>query len=284
MSFIKNILIGAIIGLANIIPGVSGGTMAVVLNVYDRLIGAISNIKKSFRKNGMFLAALVIGAALAILLFSRVIAYFLDNFYMITNFFFIGIIVGSIPMVYKRATEERFKPMHMLACAATLAIMLFTVYFIPVSGETGAIITTISLASFVKLFFVSIISAICMIIPGISGSFVMLLFGTYETVTTAISDFNIIILIPVGAGSLFGILLGSKVIEFVLKKFPQATYFAILGFMLGSMPAIVDKIQAENAFVGGWQVVIAILVLILGMAVSYLFSDEKFKAFLVGER
>lgn len=284
MSFIKNILIGAIIGLANIIPGVSGGTMAVVLNVYDRLIGAISNIKKSFRKNGMFLAALVIGAALAILLFSRVIAYFLDNFYMITNFFFIGIIVGSIPMVYKRATEERFKPMHMLACAATLAIMLFTVYFIPVSGETGAIITTISLASFVKLFFVSIISAICMIIPGISGSFVMLLFGTYETVTTAISDFNIIILIPVGAGALFGILLGSKVIEFVLKKFPQATYFAILGFMLGSMPAIVDKIQAENAFVGGWQVVIAILVLILGMAVSYLFSDEKFKAFLVGER
>lgn len=284
MSFIKNILIGAIIGLANIIPGVSGGTMAVVLNVYDRLIGAISNIKKSFRKNGMFLAALVIGAALAILLFSRVIAYFLDNFYMITNFFFIGIIVGSIPMVYKRATEERFKPMHMLACAATLAIMLFTVYFIPVSGETGAIITTISLASFVKLFFVSIISAICMIIPGISGSFVMLLFGTYETVTTAISDFNILILIPVGAGALFGILLGSKVIEFVLKKFPQATYFAILGFMLGSMPAIVDKIQAENAFVGGWQVVIAILVLIIGMAVSYLFSDEKFKAFLVGER
>lgn len=283
MSFIKNILIGAIIGLANIIPGVSGGTMAVVLNVYDRLIGAISNIKKSFRKNGMFLAALVIGAALAILLFSRVIAYFLDNFYMITNFFFIGIIVGSIPMVYKRATEERFKPMHMLACAATLAIMLFTVYFIPVSGETGAIITTISLASFVKLFFVSIISAICMIIPGISGSFVMLLFGTYETVTTAISDFNIIILIPVGAGALFGILMGSKVIEFVLKKFPQATYFAILGFMLGSMPAIVDKIQAENAFVGGWQVVIAILVLIIGMAVSYLFSDEKFKAFLVGE-
>lgn len=284
MSFIKNILIGAIIGLANIIPGVSGGTMAVVLNVYDRLIGAISNIKKSFRKNGMFLAALVIGAALAILLFSRVIAYFLDNFYMITNFFFIGIIVGSIPMVYKRATEERFKPMHMLACAATLAIMLFTVYFIPVSGETGAIITTISLASFVKLFFVSIISAICMIIPGISGSFVMLLFGTYETVTTAISDFNILILIPVGAGALFGILLGSKVIEFVLKKFPQATYFAILGFMLGSMPAIVDKIQAENAFVGGWQIVIAILVLIIGMAVSYLFSDEKFKAFLVGER
>lgn len=275
MAFFKNMLFGLVIGLANIIPGVSGGTMAVVLNVYDRLISSISHFKKDIKKNINFLSAMVLGAAAAILLFSKGITFLLDNHYMITNFFFIGIIIGSIPMIFKRATEDKFKPMHIIPCVITLVIMLVTVYFVPNSQQV--VMRTLSVGITIKLFFISMIAAVCMIIPGISGSFVMLLFGVYETITTAISEMNIIVLIPIGIGALLGILFASKLIGKLLSRYPQATYFAILGFMLGSIPAIVDKITSEKAFLGGGSLVIAIIVFAVGFAVSYLFSSDKFK-------
>lgn len=282
MKFLKYIIYGMIIGLANIIPGVSGGTMAVVLNIFDRLIYSISNLKKSLKENGTFLLSILIGCGVSILLFSKGITYLLDHHYMITNFFFIGVIVGSIPMISKRATADSFKPLHIVPCLITLALMLFTVYFSP-NTSNDVVITTLTMPLFIKLFLVSALSAICMIIPGISGSFVMLLLGMYETVTTAISDLNIIILIPIGFGVLFGIILGSKLIEIVLKRYPQATYFAILGFVFGSIPAIIQKIQSEKAFLLGWPLVIGIIVFIIGLVISYLFSDEKFKSYIISK-
>lgn len=283
MDFLKNVLYGMIIGLANIIPGVSGGTMAVVLNVFDRLISSISNIRKSFKKNAIFLLGIGIGAGLAILLFSKGISFLLDNHYMVTNFFFVGVILGSIPLVYKKATFDVFKPQHIIWGVITLILMLITVYVVP-SADSQNIVTVLTLFQFVKLFIITAISAICMIIPGISGSFVMLLFGTYETVTVAISDLNLLILLPVALGAATGILVGSKIIDGLLKRYPQATYFSILGFMIGSIPAIVDKIAGENAFIGGMPLVIGVVVLIVGAAISYAFSNENLKEKIIAKR
>lgn len=283
MDFLKNVLYGMIIGLANIIPGVSGGTMAVVLNVFDRLISSISNIRKSFKKNAIFLLGIGIGAGLAILLFSKGISFLLDNHYMVTNFFFVGVILGSIPLVYKKATFDIFKPQHIIWGVITLILMLITVYVVP-SADSQNIVTVLTLFQFVKLFIITAISAICMIIPGISGSFVMLLFGTYETVTVAISDLNLLILLPVALGAATGILVGSKIIDGLLKRYPQATYFSILGFMIGSIPAIVDKIAGENAFIGGMPLVIGVVVLIVGAAISYAFSNENLKEKIIAKR
>lgn len=274
--FIKNMLAGLVIGIANIIPGVSGGTMAVVLNVYDQLIASISDIRKNFKANFMFLFAILSGAGLGIVLFSRGITFLLDNYYMITNFFFIGIIFGSMPMVLRRATADKFKPLHIIPCIITLIAMLVTVFFIPESQEV--IMKTLTFPTGIKLFFISALAAICMIIPGISGSFVMLLFGVYETITTAISDMNILILLPIGFGALLGILSASKLIDHLQTRYPQATYFAIFGFMLGSIPAILNKINGENAYTGGWELVTAIIVLAFGFAISYLFSRKDIAA------
>lgn len=269
-------LAGLVIGIANIIPGVSGGTMAVVLNVYDQLIASISDIRKNFKANFMFLFAILSGAGLGIVLFSRGITFLLDNYYMITNFFFIGIIFGSMPMVLRRATADKFKPLHIIPCIITLIAMLVTVFFIPESQEV--IMKTLTFPTGIKLFFISALAAICMIIPGISGSFVMLLFGVYETITTAISDMNILILLPIGFGALLGILSASKLIDHLQTRYPQATYFAIFGFMLGSIPAILNKINGENAYTGGWELVTAIIVLAFGFAISYLFSRKDIVA------
>lgn len=275
ITFLKNTLIGAIVGIANIIPGVSGGTMMVVLGVFDKLIGAVSNIRKEFKKSVLTLLPFLLGAGGAILLLSSAITYLLDYHYMATNLFFVGVIVGSIPMVWKKSTAGGFRWQYVFIGLITLGIMLFTVYFAP--DSSGDIIRELSVFSTIKLVVCSAIAAFSMIVPGISGSFMMLLFGTYTTVTTAISEMNILVLIPIAIGILIGLLFGSKLISLLLEKFPQATYFAILGFMIGSIPAIIENTLQRDALVGGISLVIGIAVFLIGGAVSYIFSDETLK-------
>lgn len=271
-------LIGAIIGIANIIPGVSGGTMMVILNCYDKLIGAISSLKKNWRSSLPYLAAVGIGALIAIGLLSKGIGYLLEHQYMIINFFFIGIIIGSFPMIYKKATVDRFQVSHLIPFVVTLGIMILTMVFSP-DNSAETVIRQLSLMSFVKLVICSGIAAICMIIPGISGSFMMLLFGVYTTVVTAIGEFNVLVLIPVVIGVLLGILLGAKLIDFLMKRYPQATYFAILGFVVGSVPVLFQKIVLTDNLRGGITLVISIVALILGAAVALVFDSPKFKKF-----
>ncbi|MEG0895336.1 MAG: DUF368 domain-containing protein [Oscillospiraceae bacterium] len=275
MTFIKNLFIGIIIGISNIIPGVSGGTMMVVFNVFDKLVHAVSKFTSDVKNNFLLLFSIVSGAGLGILLFSKGLSYLLSNFYMVTNFFFIGIILGSFPMVYKKSVADKFKPLHLIPCAITLAIMLFTVYFVPNINST--VKETLSVFTFFHLLIISALAAFCMIIPGISGSFVMVLFGTYETVIAAISKFNILILIPVAIGCLIGLFLGSKIIDKLLRKYPQATYFSILGFMIGSIPAIIQNVALKDAFIGGTAIIYSALFCILGLAISLIFSVDSLK-------
>lgn len=275
MSIIKNILCGIVIGIANIIPGVSGGTMMVVLDVFDRIVGAIGGLRKNWKKNIPFLLEILLGAAAGIILFSKLLSYLLETRYMVTNFFFIGVILGSIPLVYRRATADRLKQGHLLFCCLTLILMLCTVYAVP--GTPDTLIREVSWLSALRLFASGALAAVCMIIPGISGSFVLLLFGAYETIAVAIAEWNFAVLLPVGIGIVAGLLLGCKAIAVLLRRYPQATYFSILGFVIGSIPAIVEKIRQEQAFVGGGSLWIAIGVLLFGMALSYLFSNEGIK-------
>ena len=110
MKFLLDMLRGAVIGVANVIPGVSGGTMAVVMNVYDKLIGAVSRFRRDWKKNLLILIPIVLGAGIGILAFSSLIKYLLSQYPMAVNFFFMGLIVGSVPMIFRRATSGKFKP------------------------------------------------------------------------------------------------------------------------------------------------------------------------------
>ena len=269
---IKNFLIGIVIGVANIIPGVSGGTMMVICKVFDKIMHSIGYFWKEFKKSVTFLLPIMLGAGVGILLFANGINYLLTNHYMIINFFFMGIILGSFPMIYKKSTEQEFKPIQALPLLITAGIMISIIFIIP--SNTDQIIRSLSVGSFIKLVVFSAISAFCMIIPGISGSFVMLLFGVYETVTTAISEFNIWVLVPVAIGICIGIILGSALIDKLIKKYPNATYFAILGFMVGSIPTILAKIGVEDAYIGGIGFIISLVVLGLGAFISYWFSKN----------
>ena len=106
MAFIKNLIAGAVIGIANIIPGVSGGTMMVILNMFDKIIEAVSSFRKNVKKNILYLLPILIGAAIGIIAFSKGITFMLDNYPVIINFFFMGLIVGSVPLVFKSAYKK----------------------------------------------------------------------------------------------------------------------------------------------------------------------------------
>ncbi len=259
------IIFGAIIGIANIIPGVSGGTMAVILGVYDKMISAISNWRTQFVNSVKFLALIGIGAVAGIFLFANVIDYTLEHFPMATNMVFVGLIIGSIPMIYQKATASKISVSGVLAFVVCFGFMMFMMLVTP---SESAAITTLTVSSFLRIFLSSAVAAGAMIIPGISGSFVLLLLGLYTTILTAISDFNILILVPVGLGCGIGILLCAKIIERLFAKAPCQTYLGILGFMIGSVPIIFPAISLNI------ELFVSILLAIGAAAAAYFFSKK----------
>ncbi len=259
------ILFGVIIGIANIIPGVSGGTMAVILGVYDKIISAISNWRTQFVKSLQLLIPIGVGAVLGIFLFANLIDYTLENFPMATNMVFVGLILGSVPMIYKKATAQKINASGAISFVVCFGFMVFMML---VSPAENAAITTLTVSSFFRIFLASAVSAGAMIIPGISGSFVMLLCGMYTTILTAVSDLNILILIPVALGCGIGILLCAKIIERLFAKAPCQTYLGILGFMLGSVPIIFPAIAVNI------ELFVSIVLAIGAGAAAYFFSKE----------
>ncbi len=292
LKWIKNMLSGLVIGVANIIPGVSGGTMMVILNMFDKIIGAVSDFRKDVKGNIIFLFQILLGAAVGIILFSKLITYMLENHLVVTNFFFIGLILGSVPLVFRNAfPKEQLKDGKKSVKISSviwfvLALALLIVISFTKTSETTTNIQTVTVTfpMLLQLFFGGIIAAIAMIIPGVSGSFVMVLLGIYPLVSgTAAALFPINVslwmstLIPIGVaaglGIIIGLIVGAKLINLVLKRFTQQTYFGILGLLFGSLFCIYP------GFLWNVEGVVAILVGLFGFALAFFSSSEKLKQY-----
>lgn len=293
MKFIVRAIYGMIVGVANIIPGVSGGTIAVILNIYDQLIGSVTNLKKKFKESMLFLIPFAIGAGAGVFLFSKLLEYLLANFPMPTNFFFIGLIIGGIPLVYKKATETKFKPVSLVPFIIALCGIVALTLFGGTSSESlaeiikagtaavapntvvqsGSALFGLNVGEILFIIFGGAISAVAMLIPGVSGSMVMMIIGLYTSVLNAISNLDVLYLILVAIGILIGILGGAKLIEICMQKAPQATFFAIIGLMIGSLYAVWLNAGVEFNV----QFIFAIIALLFGFAVAYVFGSEKIK-------
>ncbi len=249
---------GMVIGIANAIPGVSGGTMAVVLNVYDRLIALVSlNLKKILR-DLPFALLLVAGAGTGIVLFAKLISGLFDSYPVPTTWFFMGLIVGSIPFVARRTRGTGSVPVKAVLATIAVVVMIITVFFRPDEGA-GQAITALDPAVFLFLFLASVAAAAAMIVPGLSGSFVFLMLGAYRTVIRAVSDMNLPILLPVALGAGAGLLAGAALIRFFLARRLDMVYAVILGLVVGSLvpvfpglpPTVPQGIVSAAVFAGG---------------------------------
>ena len=282
MKFILYAVYGCIIGVANIIPGVSGGTMAVILNVYDKLIDSVIGIKKHIKESLTFLIPVIIGGGLGIFGFAKLLKYLIANFPMPTFFFFIGLILGTVPMIFKKVLTskdgtKKFNIYTIIPFTVFFGIMIALSFFNTENASSTQI--QLDLINWIYIFFGSALAAMCMIIPGVSGSMILMILGLYSTVLSAIADIfknfsgSVMILIPAGLGIILGLLGGAKLIDMCLKKFPQMTFAGILGLMLGSLLSIYNN-SNFNLDVQG---IIAIIALLAGFAVAFIFGNEKIK-------
>ena len=240
LEYLKFFLCGILFGTANVIPGVSGGTMLVVFGIFDRLTDSISGIKKILQ-NFWFLFTFALGAGAGILLSAKVIKTLFDSFPIQTNMFFIGLILGGIPLIYKFGTsEKKVKPL----CAVPFIIAMAAVIGLTVLDRMNVIniapdaVSGFDLVISLKLLICAAIAAVTMIIPGISGSFVMMLLGVYQTVISALEEFNFYVLIPFAIGAVIGIIFGAKLISLLIQKNKLMVYSALMGLVIGSVYAI----------------------------------------------
>ena len=251
MKAVKDILKGMVIGIANIIPGVSGGTMMVAMGIYDKLIHCITHIFKEFKKSFLFLLPIAIGMGIAVIGGSLGIEMLFEKFPVQTNLLFIGLIVGGLPAIWKNVKGKSIRFGHILAFLAFFALV--TVFALLGEREGNAVDLSFTLVNVLKLFGVGVVAAATMVIPGVSGSMVLLLMGYYNPILTAINDFSraltafdmdgilvgIGILMPFGIGVVVGVLAIAKVIEYIFNKFPLYAYWAIIGLIVASPIAII---------------------------------------------
>ncbi len=274
----KNIILaikGFFIGIANIIPGVSGGTLMISLGIYEDIIAAISHFFKKFKENINLLFWIGLGAVVSIILMSRVVTFTLENYQLPTILFFIGLIIGGVPMLFKKVkTETKHIPniIIFLIMFSLILLMTFTN-----SSLTEVSLSNMNLGSYTLLFFIGVIAAASMVIPGISGSFILIFLGYYEPILAIIKDFtsfnnlfqNGIILGVFGLGVLVGIVLVAKLIEYLLNKFEIKTYFAILGFVLASVISIFVTALADNMLINTTHILLSIPLFIIGFITAY---------------
>lgn len=274
---VKLFFIGIILGVANVIPGVSGGTLAVVFNVYDRLINVISLNVKKIISEWKFLLPLALGMGVGIIGFSKILTFLFENYPMQTNLFFVGIIAGSIPLVYRKIkssmqeiSEKSKKPyLSTIICfLVALAIMIVMTVFKDFSGSS-VIYTELTVSLFLLLLVSGALGAVAMIIPGISGSFLLLAIGTYATVIGSVSDFNIPLMIPTAIGILLGLFFGAFLVRTLMKKVPTQTYGSILGLVIGSIFTVFPFALFGSCLQNLSSSVIALVTGILSCAVGF---------------
>ena len=267
------IIKGFFFGVANIIPGVSGGTIAITMGIYEEMISSISGFLKNPKKSIMYLLPIGIGAVLSILLMSKVISFCLDRFPAPTNLFFIGLIVGGIPLLTRKVKGAKFNPINAFLLLLTFSIIMFMTF--SDGGGSNMDLSNVTFGKMILLFIVGMIAAGCMVIPGISGSFVLMLLGAYKPVISVIGDLtnfsnlghNLSILIPFGIGVVVGIILIAKILEFLFNKYEVSTYYAILGFILASVIALAVTVIGVHASV--IEIIVGIVLFTVGSTIGY---------------
>ncbi|MBQ6061511.1 MAG: DUF368 domain-containing protein [Clostridia bacterium] len=286
LQWFLDILRGAVIGVSNIIPGVSGGTMAVSMGIYDRVIYAVNNLFKQFKKNIKNLLPIIIGVLVGLFAFAALIGTLLGTkseeipiTRLPTNFAFIGLILGGLPAIYKRVNMKS---------AGIPGILLFLVFLalvvvLPLLNPPEARTVDHSIGTILLMIPLGAIASSTMVIPGVSGSMIMMLLGYYNSVINAMNDLrggdwsSLAILLPYVIGLLVGIVFIAKLMNFLLKKFGALTFSAIFGLVIGSPVALLMQNREcfELANTGNW--IASIVCLVIGFAIAWFMStlDKK---------
>ena len=285
----KNIILfikGFFMGIANIIPGVSGGTLAIIMGIYEDFIGALSHFFKNFKKNIAFLIPVGLGMLASIATMSNVIDYSLHHYTLATVLFFVGLVVGGIPLLLGKVKGK--KDGKNLSNFVTFIITFSIVIFMAVaklifSTEFSISLSNLTFIALVLLFLVGILAAGTMVIPGVSGSLVLMLIGYYEPVIRTIKNIvhfknlghNLLILGVFGIGIVVGIVGIARLFEYLFKKHETITYYGVLGFIFASVIAIpISTFTSISVTFKALELVIGLVFMLIGIVIAYKLGEK----------
>lgn len=289
--YIRLFLVGVAMGVANIIPGVSGGTIAVVFGIYAQLMEALSNFvtdKQKRKKHIVFLIILFSGSLIAVVGLAGLLSWAYENHPLMTVYFFMGLILGSIPVVVKSHHDMKVSAQRIIVMAIGIG---FVVLLAIIQGdkpqqENVSLFSNLNVLDYIYFFICGIVAASAMIIPGVSGSFILILMGAYWTVLGALSGLPKMLLnqgfagevmvrgyiiAALGIGVVIGILGFSRIMDWALKKYPAETMYIILGLIIGSFYQIYPGFEFALNGAG------AIVTFAIGVIVSLKFAAKPEK-------
>lgn len=271
---------GIILGISFVIPGVSGGTLAVLMGIYEELIEAASNFYKSvndFKKYFMYLLPIGLGVVFSVSVFARIIKFGLDKAPIITILIFLGMIIGGIPSLCKNVMGYKITIKDISLMLVGILIVLSMLIF----HKSSNLVTfdNINMYGYVILFFVGMLAAVTMVVPGISGSFTLMLIGYYEPVLNMVNEItafknlstNIILMCVFMLGVILGIVFVSKIIDWCLKHYKKETYYAIIGFVLSSIVSVLYEVSKFP--MNEVHLVIGVVLLIINSVLVYKVFD-----------
>lgn len=281
---IKKLIQGIIIGTANIIPGVSGGTMMVAMGIYDKLIHSITHLFSEFKESLKFLAPIFIGVGAALVIVARILEFCFTAFPIQTNLLFVGLIIGSLPFILKHVRHKKTTP-GMLVCFVVFFVIVVAMAMMGES-EGGSADVSFGLVNVIKLFLVGVVAAATMVIPGVSGSMMLMILGYYNTILECINDTvealtqfdvaavmeNMLILVPFGIGVVAGIFLIAKIIEIIFQRAETHAYWAIVGLIVASPIAILWKTDWSGFSIAA--IVTGIIAFVAGCAIAWKLGEE----------
>jgi len=263
------IIKGMVIGGTMMVPGVSGGTMAMILGIYNNLISAVNNFFKEKRKSAFFLVLFCLGGLLGMVILSNPVLFFLENYNMPTIYFFLGAIAGGIPLIIKQSKGTLLSIKRFFNIILGVILVLLMTY-IPTGVFDSSL--EVSLTSCILLMVAGIIAAVALVLPGISVSYLLLIIGLYDETMMAISKLYLPFLIPLGIGLILGVFLTTKSLEKAMSRYPLATYSIILGFILGSLVEVFPGIPT------GGELIVSVLALISGSVIILLLSKKEMES------
>lgn len=284
MKDLKLIIKGFFVGIANIIPGVSGGTLAITLGIYEKLIGCVSHFLKNFKENIKFILPLGIGMVLAILSMSHLITWSFENATLPTCLLFMGLVIGGIPLLFRKVKKDKINWIGVIIFLITFGLVMVLAFSDKIFGSgLQKVVFDTSFSGLIKMLLVGILASATMIIPGVSGSLVMMLIGYYDSILNAIKSLttfenigvNLLNLGFFGVGILIGVVAIAKLLEWLFKKYETITYYGVLGFISSSVIAIPVSVIAEygmfefNAFL----IIVGIMLFTVGIFTGYKLGD-----------
>ncbi|MBE7039076.1 MAG: DUF368 domain-containing protein [Ruminococcaceae bacterium] len=264
LTFIKLIIYGLLLGIASIMPGMSGGILAIAFGLYEPALDAIVNIKAHFKKSLLFLLPIFIGAVTGIFVFSVIMKPLIQNYEISIIYFFIGLVLGSLPSFLKTANTGGFRLLYILP------LLLFFALGMIFAGAVDSNIKNAEITPLILLLSGGVL-ALGMVVPGVSSSFVLIQMGVYEKILSALLAFDFYYILWIGLGFLIIAVLLVKLLNIAFKKYHGFASYGALGFLISSIIAVYPGTRQ------GIGLIIDIFLLIIGSLFVYIFMKKTKK-------